>query len=145
MRVRARKLRCGPRVYLKAGLSKSPGAKFCGFALVGAVREGRAVVEARLFLDAMLEVAQESAEDLPAIGAAEFEVPLQVYTDDTVGMHAGSFEFVAVEFIWQHHGEELLASQFDEFHEGHRSLRKMQVPRPHGDGWVTAYRAGGED
>lgn len=73
-----------------------------------------------MLFDAMLKVAEQAAEDLPAIGAAELKIALQIDADDAVGMNARGFEFVAIKFIRQHDREELLAGQFDESHVGHR-------------------------
>ena len=56
-------------------------------------------MQAGFVFDAFLELAQESANDVPAVGAAEFDVALTVDADDALVGHAEFGEFAGVQFV----------------------------------------------
>jgi len=71
-----------------------------GFAVVDvAVVQGGGPVEAGGGDDALLEIAEQAAEDLPAVGAAEFQIALEVHADDAVGVNARGFEVFVVQLF----------------------------------------------
>ncbi len=98
-----------------------------GFAVVDvAVVQGGGPVEAGGGDHALFEIAEQAAEDLPAVGAAELQITLEVHAHDAVGVDACGFEVVMIQLFRLHHREELLAGHFDEFHD--LFFRAMRVP-----------------
>ena len=47
-------------------------------------------IHARFFLNSVAEIAKQTADDIPPIGAAQFDVPLFVDADDAVIIHTGT-------------------------------------------------------
>ncbi len=63
------------------------------------LRSSSRPVEAGFAADAFVEFAQEAADDVPAAGAADFDVALPVDADDRLAVHAGRGQVAVMQFV----------------------------------------------
>src|SRR3954451_24284566 len=77
-------------------------------------------IEPGFTADALVEFAQQAADDIPAAGAADFDITLSVHAHDGLVLNAGGGEVIVVQLI--------VGDDFFECCTGHFDERHLQLP-----------------
>src|SRR5688500_17495739 len=73
-------------------------------------------VEAGFLFEALLVVAEQAADHVPAVGAADLDIPLPVDANNRVIAHAGRIEIARVQLVLGDQALEGQASHLDKLH-----------------------------